>query len=128
MLHVKEMGDGYVAKPEDIVKVGEEIEARIVSVDQRRGRIDLSLKGLRPSQSQHAIEVVISDNVGHPGDDGADLPSPMESAFRDALSGHDDGFEEDFFACYCQRRKQKRNRLPADEQSDIINRTLRYHS
>ena len=128
MLHVKEMGDGYVAKPEDIVKVGEEIEARIVSVDQRRGRIDLSLKGLRPSQSQHAIEEVISDNVGDPGDDGADLPSPMELAFRDALSGQDDGFEEDFFPGDRQRRKQKRNRRPRDEQSDIINRTLRYHS
>ncbi len=53
MLHVKEMGDGYVAKPEDVVKVGEEIEARIVSVDPRRGRIDLSLKGLRPSRAQY---------------------------------------------------------------------------
>ena len=53
MLHVKEMGDGYVAKPEDVVKVGEEIEARIVSVDPRRGRIDLSLKGLRPSEAQY---------------------------------------------------------------------------
>jgi small subunit ribosomal protein S1 len=128
MLHVKEMGDGYVAKPEDVVKVGEEIEARIVSVDQRRGRIDLSLKGLRPSQSQHAIEEVISDNAGDLGDDGADLPSPMELAFRDALSGQDDGFEEDFFSGDRQRRKQKRNRRPRDEQSDIINRTLRYRS
>ena len=128
MLHVKEMGDGYVAKPEDVVKVGEEIEARIVSVDQRHGRIDLSLKGLRPSQPQHAIAEVIGDNAGDPGDDGADLPSPMELAFRDALSGQDDGFEEDFFPGDRQRRKQKRNRRPHDEQSDIINRTLRYHS
>jgi len=49
MLHVKEMGDGYVAKPEDVVKVGDEIEARISGVDARRGRVDLSLKGLRPT-------------------------------------------------------------------------------
>ena len=60
MLHVKEMGDGYVAKPEDVVKVGEEIEARIVSVDPRRGRIDLSLKGLRPSQAQYPVEEMSS--------------------------------------------------------------------
>jgi len=47
LLHVREMGVGYVAKPEDVVKVGDSIEARIIELSRRRGRVDLSLKGLR---------------------------------------------------------------------------------
>ncbi len=47
LLHVREMGVGYVAKPEDVVKVGDNIEARIIELSRRRGRVDLSLKGLR---------------------------------------------------------------------------------
>jgi len=128
MLHVKEMGDGYVAKPEDVVKVGEEIEARIVSVDPRRGRIDLSLKGLRPSQAQYPVQEVTRDAASVPDDEVVDLPSPMELAFRDALSGQDGSPDEDYFPNDRPRRKQKRGRHQRDEQSDIINRTLRYRT
>ena len=128
MLHVKEMGDGYVAKPEDVVKVGEEIEARIVSVDPRRGRIDLSLKGLRPSLAQYPVKEMTREADSVPDDDVVDLPSPMELAFRDALSGQEGGPEEDYFQSDRPRRKQKRGRHQKDEQSDIINRTLKYRN
>ncbi len=129
MLHVKEMGDGYVAKPEDVVKVGEEIEARIVSVDARRGRIDLSLKGLRPSQTaQAAVQEIALETADDLEDDSVDLPSPMELAFREALSGQDDGMDDDYYPIERQRRKQKRGRHYRDEQNEIISRTLRYRS
>ena len=64
LLHVREMGERYIAKPEEIVKVGEEIEARIIEIQRRRGRIDLSIKGLRPepeveaAQERIAVEIV----------------------------------------------------------------------
>jgi ribosomal protein S1 len=38
LLHVREMAVGYVAKPEDVVKVGDEIDARIIELSRRRGR------------------------------------------------------------------------------------------
>ena len=50
LLHIREMADGYVNKPEDIVQVGEPVEARIIEISRRRGRIDLSMKGLGLSQ------------------------------------------------------------------------------
>lgn len=129
MLHVKEMGDGYVAKPEDVVKVGEEIEARIVSVDPRRGRIDLSLKGLRPSASpQQIVEEASRESGDEAADEVEDLPSPMELAFREALGGQDDSYDEDYYPSERSRRKQKRNRGYRDQQNEIISRTLRYRS
>ncbi len=47
LLHVREMSNGFVAKPEDVVKVGDTVNVRILEVARRRNRIDLSMKGLR---------------------------------------------------------------------------------
>lgn len=122
MLHVKEMGDGYVAKPEDVVKVGEEIEARISGIDARRGRIDLSLKGLRPSQPTSdsfspQVEIRPIDNA----EEEEELPTLMEMAFRQALDG-----EDDYQAAPRGRKQKRRKGRDRYEQSDIITRTLRY--
>ena len=51
MLHIREMSDGFVRRVEDVANVGDEVEVRIVSLDRRRQRIDLSLKGLRPEET-----------------------------------------------------------------------------
>lgn len=48
LLHVREMGERFVAKPEDVVQVGEQLDARIIDISRRRARVDLSIKGLRP--------------------------------------------------------------------------------
>lgn len=122
MLHVKEMADGYVAKPEDVVKVGDEIEARISGVDARRGRVDLSLKGLRPALAADAdAQDIEFQPVGEVVED-EELPTLMELAFRQALDGNDDYRPPE------RSRKQKRRKGRGDrfEQDEIISRTLRY--
>ena len=48
LLHVREMAEGFVAKPEDVVKSGDPVEVRIIEIARRRNRIDVSMKGLRP--------------------------------------------------------------------------------
>lgn len=119
MLHVKEMGDGYVAKPEDVVQVGEEIEARIVGVDRRRGRIDLSLKGLRPASEQAEQDVDLEPMSF--SDEEEDVPSVMELALRQA-------FDDDLPPPDRGRRRKgsKRRKQGRSSQQDIISRTLRY--
>ncbi|MCB9152089.1 MAG: S1 RNA-binding domain-containing protein [Caldilineaceae bacterium] len=52
LLHVREMSEGFVKRPEDVVTLGETIEARIVSLSRRRQRIDLSLRVCAPSLRQ----------------------------------------------------------------------------
>ncbi|MFN3332691.1 MAG: S1 RNA-binding domain-containing protein [Caldilinea sp.] len=47
LLHVREMSNGFVAKPEDVVKIGDTVNVRILEIARRRNRIDLSMKGLR---------------------------------------------------------------------------------
>lgn len=123
LLHVKEMSDGYVRRPEDVVKVGDEIEARIIRVNRRRGQVDLSLKGLRPpNQSERSREDVELAPLGY-SDEDDDVPTLMELALRQAF-----GDELPVEGQSKRRRKGRRKRRQRrDIQQEIIARTLRYH-
>jgi len=48
MIHISELAQGYVKKVEDVLSLGQEIEAKVIKIDEK-GRIDLSLKALHPS-------------------------------------------------------------------------------
>ena len=93
LLHVREMGERFIARPEDVVTVGEVIEARIIDISRRRSRIDLSLKGLRPEPEQepepvqeHAAqepqepEPTVEDKFAD-----VEVLSPIELAFKRAM-------------------------------------------
>jgi uncharacterized protein len=40
------MSEGYVKNPMDVVSVGDVIKVRVLSVDVKRGRVSLSMKGV----------------------------------------------------------------------------------
>ena len=46
LIHVSQMRDKYVSDPSKVLKVHQQLEARVISVDLDRQRIGLSLKGL----------------------------------------------------------------------------------
>jgi small subunit ribosomal protein S1 len=48
LLHVADISWGRVAKPADVLKVGDKVEARILKVDPAKKRISLGLKQLQP--------------------------------------------------------------------------------
>jgi len=120
MLHVKEMGRGYVEKPEDVVNVGDEIQVQIIGIDRRRGRIDLSIKELLPEQEPvPMVAEPVLQQAGEPTIEFApeeQFVSPFEEAFREA-SRRDRS----------EKRRQKKVRpweVEEDEDEDIIMRTL----
>jgi predicted RNA-binding protein with RPS1 domain len=138
LLHVREMGVGYVAKPEDVVKVGDNIEARIIELSRRRGRVDLSLKGLReepeptppapmepwaaPEQRSGRGRQPEPEPEPETEDDFEDLEvlSPMELAFKRAMEA--EGMELNV----SRKKQNKRNRRENNRslQDEIIARTL----
>ena len=109
MIHVTEMGRGYVGSPSEIVSVGDEVQVRVLEVDPRRGRISLSMKDL--PTDEYVIE----------GEE-EEIPTAMELALREAmeLQGVDlpTGREN-------RRRKKKSKRRYDEMQDEIISRTLR---
>jgi small subunit ribosomal protein S1 len=48
MVHVSELAHGYVKTPNEIVKEGDEIEAKVLDVDRKKKQIKLSMKALEP--------------------------------------------------------------------------------
>jgi len=48
MIHVSELAHGYVKTPSEIVKEGDEIEAKVLEVDRKKKQVKLSMKALEP--------------------------------------------------------------------------------
>ena len=48
LIHVSELARGYVKTANDVVKEGDEIEAKVLDVDRRKRQIRLSIKALQP--------------------------------------------------------------------------------
>ena len=111
MLHVREMAEGYVRSPHDMVSIGEELEARVVKVDIRRNRVDLSLRGLRPAEEPEIVSVPASEK----NEEEEEFLSPFQYALVEAQQR--------------QRRNKKRRkkrRWDEFEEDDLVNRTLEY--
>jgi small subunit ribosomal protein S1 len=54
LLHISELSDQQVETPEDVVKVGDEIEVKVLRVDAKDRKIGLSRKNIRDaSDSSH---------------------------------------------------------------------------
>jgi small subunit ribosomal protein S1 len=111
MIHVTEMGRGYVGSPSEIVSVGDEVQVRVLEVDPRRGRISLSMKDLPTDE-------YVTD------EEEEELPTAMELALRAAME--EEGVE---LPHKQDRRRKKKSRRKYDPMRDeIISRTLATHN
>lgn len=108
MVHVSEMTNEYVSSPSDVVKVGQEVEVRVLKINRRNRQIDLSMK------------VAIEENIVIDDEDGAAPLTAMELAFRRAQQ-RDDAEGKDNEA----RQKAKDAGRHRQQQEDILARTLR---
>src|SRR5512141_2436984 len=48
MVHVSELAHGYIKTPSEIVKEGDEVEAKVLDVNRKKKQIKLSMKALEP--------------------------------------------------------------------------------
>ncbi len=123
MLHVKEMGRGYVEKPEDVVKIGDELQVQILGIDQRRGRVDLSIKELLPPATEEAAPAAPAtaapqEPTGEPVEELVFM-SPFELAFQQA--NQDDNRRRE------RRKKTRVWEVEEEEEEDLIRRTIAHH-
>ncbi|MBI3943134.1 MAG: S1 RNA-binding domain-containing protein [Chloroflexi bacterium] len=76
LIHVSELSWDRVRHPRDVLKVGEEIEAHVLRVDQERRRIGLSLKRMRPDpwteiEKRYVVGEVVQARITNLTDFGA---------------------------------------------------------
>lgn len=125
MLHVKEMGHGYVQNPEDVVQVGQDLQVQVVGLDRRRGRIDLSIKELLPKpEPQPVVEASAPYTAPAPAEEAFPVSedafvSPFELALQEANDGRRNQRRD--------RRKKARSWEVIEDEEDIIERTLAHH-
>ena len=128
LLHVREMGNNYVEKPEDIVEIDEKLEVRVMTLNRRRRHIDVSIKGLRveeegeEAESENAASAAGEDSDGQAVDkfENIEVLSPMELAFKRATEAGGGEVPQPKSA----RRQRSRQHRARSVQADIIQRTL----
>jgi ribosomal protein S1 len=56
LVHVSEISHDYIKNPSEVLKEGEEVEAKILDVDRRKKQIRLSIKATLPKPEEIAAE------------------------------------------------------------------------
>jgi ribosomal protein S1 len=125
MVHVSELAHGYVKTPAEVVKEGDEVEAKVLEVNRKKKQIKLSIKALEPEIE----EFKPAKKENRKGSKAAkEETSPvevketrepeltaMQIAWQEALSRSGAGKDIKF-------RKTKSNL--SREQEDLLSRTL----
>jgi ribosomal protein S1 len=104
LIHVSEMSGDYISDPSEVVKVGDQIEVRVLNVDQKKKQIRLSIK--------EPIEEFEADEPEQ------ELPTAMEIALKAAMQDSGQGDET---SADDAKATEKRDRTTQD---DILSRTL----
>jgi small subunit ribosomal protein S1 len=82
LVHISQISDQHVEKVKDALKVGQEVEARIVKIDREERRIGLSIKAVTMNETQIA-ELTRDLNITDlkPGENLVGLAAAFDDAF-----------------------------------------------
>ena len=86
LVHISQLSEDHVAKVKDVLKVGQEVEARVIKVDKIERRIGLSIKAANYSEEELKRESEAFDNF-RPGEDMVGLEKAFEAAEEDYRPG-----------------------------------------
>ena len=94
LIHVSELSHNYVRTPNEVVKVGDEFDVKVLEVDRRKKQIKLSLKALLEAPEEVMPEPKRSGRKGRgqrqevieePAEEVIPDPTYMEIALRKAM-------------------------------------------
>ena len=107
LAHISELTHEYVRRPEDAVKVGDEVQAKVIDFSKRKKQIKLSLKAMVEVPEDEIIEEELNT---------APALTAMEIAYQKALSSQD--------VPEASEKEGKGEAGVKSAQDDIISRTL----
>jgi len=82
LVHISQLSEDHVAKVKDVIKVGDEVEARVIKVDKVERRIGLSIKAAEYSEEQLKKETAAFDAL-RPSSDLVGLEQAFNLATED---------------------------------------------
>lgn len=80
LLHISQIGEEHVEKVRDVLKIGQEVTARVVKIDPIERRIGLSIKAAALSDDEFVVHEEMLAGLKS-GDDLVDLAGAFDEAF-----------------------------------------------
>ncbi|MBG0786378.1 MAG: S1 RNA-binding domain-containing protein [Anaerolineaceae bacterium] len=116
LIHISELSHSYVRTPGEVVREGDEVEAKVLEVNRRKKQIKLSIKALQElpetmQAQQQASNAVVEEETKEP-----DLTA-MEIALRQAMEKAENEEKN-------AKKKSRKNKDADSEQDDLLSRTL----
>ncbi|NRB72830.1 MAG: 30S ribosomal protein S1 [Verrucomicrobiales bacterium] len=93
LVHISQLSEDHVAKVKDVIKVGDDVEARVIKVDKVERRIGLSIKAAEYSEEQLKKETAAFDAL-RPSSDLVGLEQAFNLATEEWRPGEESGEEE----------------------------------
>ncbi len=130
LIHVSELGHGYIKTAAEAVKEGDEVEAKVLDVDRRKRQIRLSVKALQPEIE----EIKPEPEERRKGDKRKGKGKKQEDEYQ--IEAEERNEEPQFTAMQIAwqqalERAKGRGKIRvksikgnADEHEDLLNRTL----
>ena len=79
LIHISQISDEHIENVKDVLKLGEEIEARVVKVDIAEHRIGLSAKAAKVSDDEFVVREDMLEGL-QSGEELVDLSGAFDSA------------------------------------------------
>jgi len=135
LVHISELTQGYVKNASDVVKIGDEVDVKIIDFNRRRKQIKLSMKALQPGLDEiNGVKVTPAQPVHRKGKDkkkpAADIveetpaepePTVMEIRLKEAMEKA--GIEDKKGQSH-----NKRDKGISSDQEDLLSRTLSHRN
>jgi len=120
LIHISELAHSYVRTPGEVVREGDEVEAKVLEVNRRKKQIKLSIKALQELPENLQIEQQGGGKKKEQPEEEPKEPelTAMEIAMRQAM----DKSESDEKTPSTKRARKSKDKSP--EQENILSRTL----
>jgi ribosomal protein S1 len=128
MVHVSELAHGYVKTPNEIVKEGDEVEAKVLDVNRKKKQIKLSMKALEPEIEELKSAKKENKKAGKRGPKKeVEEVAAQEEEKEAELTAMQSAWQEALNRANAERAyKVKRSKSSISrEQEDILERTMK---
>lgn len=127
MVHVSELAHGYVKTPGEVVKEGDEVEAKVLEVNRKKKQIKLSMKALAPEIEE--FKPVKKENKRgnkHGSKKEVTEEQSQEEAKEPELTAMQIAWQEALNKANADKAYKVKRVKPSvsQEQEDLLNRTL----
>ena len=117
LIHISELSHSYVRTPGEVVREGDEVEAKVLEVNRRKKQIKLSIKALQELPETLQPQQQANNTKQEEESKEPDLTA-MEIALRQAMEKAENDEKN------ASKKKSRKNKEATVEQDDLLSRTL----